>query len=150
MAQPLSDDERDRILTLARHGKSCAEIAITVGRGKSTVSRACKAAGVTFDRAQTRAATEAKRADNASRRQDLARKFIDAGHVFLDQVLDSGRLTPHKAQALMVSAGIAAQRHAELERFDSSDGADDARSMLTALADGLAAANRTLNPPGEE
>lgn len=64
----LTDAESARIRELHAQGESCAAIGDAIGRNKSTVSRHCRKLGLSFDRAPTSAATEAKQADNKARR----------------------------------------------------------------------------------
>lgn len=73
-------DERDQaIRDLHDAGMSLTAVADNLGIDKATVSRRAKALGITWDRSQTKAATEAKKADNASRRANLEEQcLIDA------------------------------------------------------------------------
>lgn len=64
---PVRDDERSDILEAIRAGESLCSIAQRTGRGKSTIGRIAKAAGLTFDRTRTNAATAAKQADVQAR-----------------------------------------------------------------------------------
>ncbi|MEV4689423.1 hypothetical protein [Microbacterium sp. LWH3-1.2] len=68
----ISAEQRERIIELARAGGARNKIAAEVGVGVGTVSRYAKAAGLSFDRSRTRAATEAARIDNAAKREALA------------------------------------------------------------------------------
>lgn len=148
MKTPVTDTERERILELARGGMGCRQIERETGRSRTTVSNICAAAGVSFDRSATKAAVAAKRVDNAARRTELSRRLLEQAHDLLDrihkphlvfnfnkdgeytEVLLDGPTTGD-IRNLMVSAGIAVQRHAELERFDAE-------------VDGLAAVDQWL------
>lgn len=159
---PLTADERSHIVDLARTGMSRNDIAREVGRSTSTVTKVCTQAGVTFDRSATKAATAARQADNAARRAELserllveANRAIDDSYApyrvynfggkdntYAEHVLDT---PPTQARRdLMVVAGIAIQRHADLERIDQDSGIDEASSLIGALASGLEAAAAEL------
>lgn len=73
---PITNDQRERILELARAGVTRNKIAAEVGVGVGTVSRYANAAGLSFDRSRTRAATEAARIDNAAKRESLAIEIL--------------------------------------------------------------------------
>lgn len=85
-APPVTDAERDRIRILHARGLSCGQIAAELGRVKSTITRQCKAMGLSFDREQTKAATEAKVADSAARRAETSRRFLEKANELLDQM----------------------------------------------------------------
>lgn len=85
-AAPVTDAERARIRKLHGQGRSCAQIAAEIGRAKSTITRQCQAMGLPFDRAQTKQATAAKVADNASRRAGTSRRFLEKANALLDQM----------------------------------------------------------------
>lgn len=76
----LDPAKREEILRLARAGTGRNDIARTVGVSGETVSRICKAAGVTFDRSAVQAATEARVADARARRAELALLLIEDAH----------------------------------------------------------------------
>jgi Helix-turn-helix domain len=139
-AAPVTDAEKARIRQLHAEGLSCAQIAAALGRSKSAVSRQCKAMGLVFDRAQTKAATRAKVADNASRRADTSRRFLEKANELLD-MMDQ----PHVAysfggrdntyvehafekppvdalRSLMQSAAQAFDKHLGQDRHDSDQG----------------------------
>ncbi|MEX0706262.1 MAG: helix-turn-helix domain-containing protein, partial [Nitriliruptoraceae bacterium] len=78
--KPLGDDERRHIQDLIRSGKARNEIAREVGRSPGTVSNIASAAGLSFDRTATRAATRAKQDDNRSRRSELEGLLIEDAH----------------------------------------------------------------------
>lgn len=59
---------------------SCGQIAAELGRNKSTITRQCKALGLSFDRAGTRRATEAKAADAKARRAEAVGLLMDDWH----------------------------------------------------------------------
>jgi hypothetical protein len=77
---PVSDAEREQMRVLHARGMSCEQIAAELGRVKSTISKQCKKLGLSFDRAQTAAATEAKVADSKARRAEAVRLSMDDWH----------------------------------------------------------------------
>lgn len=79
-AEPVGDAERERIRRLHARGLSCGQIAAELGRNKSTITRQCKALGLSFDREHTRHATEAKAADSKARRAEAVRVLMDDFH----------------------------------------------------------------------
>src|SRR5690348_6130490 len=73
---PTSDENKTRILELHAAGKSRNDIARETGIGAATVSKIVKAAGLSFDRSKTEAATAAKKADAAALRAQLALDYL--------------------------------------------------------------------------
>jgi Helix-turn-helix domain len=137
-APPVTDAERARIRELHAQGLSCTRIAAEIGRSKSAVTRQCQAMGLAFDRAQTKTATAAKVADNAARRAEISRRFLEKSADLLDQ-MDQ----PHTAfnfggkdntyeehefskppvdalKTLVQAAGIAFDRHIAQDRHDAA------------------------------
>ena len=76
-APPVTEAERARIRELHGQGLNCSQIAAETGRSKSTITRQCQAMGLSFDRERTKAATAAKVADNAARRAEISRAFLE-------------------------------------------------------------------------
>ncbi|GAA0969835.1 hypothetical protein GCM10009555_017670 [Acrocarpospora macrocephala] len=74
---PLSDDELQQIRDLHAQGLSCSAVADTIGRSRAAVSRAAAKMGLAWDRSQTKAATEARVADAAAKRAQLALDLLD-------------------------------------------------------------------------
>lgn len=75
-AEPLTDDERQAIRDLHAQGHGCNEIARRIDRNPATVSRAAARLGLSFDRAETMAATQARRADAAAQRSKLMLEYL--------------------------------------------------------------------------
>lgn len=73
---PISEETRARIVELAADGMSRNAIAVEVGVAPRTVTKYATAAGHTFDRGATKAATEAARIDNAAKREALAADIL--------------------------------------------------------------------------
>jgi transposase-like protein len=131
----IDDATRDRVLALARSGRSRNAIAREVGCGTSTVSRICRAGGVSFvaTARTTRAATEVRQADQAARRTELAGGIlgdISVARTWLAQAEDARELRD-TAQAIRSLADA----HARLAMVpgDSTAELDGARSMLVTL-----------------
>lgn len=82
----VTPEEHARIVEAIRAGSTCRQIASDFQRSTSTISRIAKAEGLAFDRAQTRAATEAKQADNRARRAALAPVFLDRAEDALGKI----------------------------------------------------------------
>lgn len=87
---PISDQQRERILELARAGVARNKIAIEVGVSAGTVSKHVRDAGLSFDRSQTRAATAAARIDNAAKREALAIDVLSQVATTLASMTKSG------------------------------------------------------------
>lgn len=77
MAAPLTDDERQAILDLIDEGLGRNEIARRVERGVATISSVAEEAGRTFDRSATKTATQARWADLAAKRTQLAADLLE-------------------------------------------------------------------------
>lgn len=73
---PIPEETRARIVELAAAGWTRNAIAAEVGVARRTVTKYATAAGHTFDRTATRAATEAARIDNAAKREALASDLL--------------------------------------------------------------------------
>ena len=76
-ARPITDTELARLRELHGTGASCRAIAREMDRSPVTVSRHAAALGLSFDRSQVKAATEARVADIAARRAKVSAQFIE-------------------------------------------------------------------------
>jgi transposase-like protein len=136
---PLTDVERARIVELVGTGLSCGEVAREVGRHASTVSRVARDAGLSFDRSQTAAATEAKQADAAERLVAGVGRWLDARDEALDTVL--GRMASMPARDVrefLVAAGVAQDKAAGIvDRLNGTNNAAEAASLLGDLVAGF-------------
>lgn len=74
---PVSDAERARIIATIEAGTSRNDTARKHKRSPGTITKIAHAAGLSFDRSATRAATEAKQADNRARRAGQAIAYLD-------------------------------------------------------------------------
>lgn len=86
MPKPLTEEKRQKILTLHAQGLSRNEIARQAGVSPSSVSKVCAADDRTFDRSQTKDATRAKQVDLAEARMNLAHRMDKAANDMLDML----------------------------------------------------------------
>lgn len=87
---PVTQADYDRIKTLHAQGMSRNNIARDIGRSGRTVSRIAAELGLTFERSgTTAAATEARKADAASRRARLQVDALAAAERLLGQMFES-------------------------------------------------------------
>lgn len=135
--KPVDELTRARILKLAREGMARNAIAREVGVGATTVSRICKAEGVTFDRAQTAQATEAHRLDLKAERERIAERLLVEANAALDQlhaphvVLGwyQGTATEHQLERptsgdlrnYILTAAIALDKHVAIHQLDGDN-----------------------------
>ena len=166
----LSDTELMKIRVM--HGKdwSASKISRELGKPRSTVTRAAARMGMYFDHAQMAAATAAAATDMKARRARLAERalieaegcFDDLHRPYMDHAFSQAKdkeerysqhaamPTPIDKSQLMRAAATAMAEHRRLAEFDSEDGSAASRSMLGALAAGLAAAAGHLDDPGDD
>ena len=153
-ANQVTDAEKAQIRRLHAEGKNCRQIATAIGRPPATVSVHAKAMGLTFDRSQTDAATDAKVADNRAARAKLIawqyqRALKLAGRLDGDTwqtatrtqngaLTDVLKFVPTDDELSLARAiGQYAKTAAELEKVDTGSGAEAAKSMLSGVLDGL-------------
>lgn len=140
MPPRIPDDQREAILVDIQSGMARNEIARKHKRSPGTISNIARDAGLTdpFDRTETENATKAAQADNASRRAELSRRFLDEAHSALDDLHK-----PHIAFAfggkdneynehrfdkpptadkrnLMIIAATAADKHMAIDKHDNA------------------------------
>jgi Helix-turn-helix domain len=148
---PISDDDRRRVRALHSEGLGRNQIAKAIGRSAATVTKIAGQLGLTFDRASTVVAVEAKRRTAAERRAGLALALLGDAERLRAQLWQ-----PHMAYAfggrdndyaeheiaqpapvdkahLMRAASIAVDKSLRLDEYDRDGGADRARSMLGQL-----------------
>ncbi|MDQ1128291.1 helix-turn-helix domain-containing protein [Microbacterium sp. SORGH_AS_0888] len=134
---PIDEATRERIVQLAREGMSRNGIARETGVGATTVSRICKAEGVTFDRTQTAQATEAHRMDVKAERERLAERLLIEANTALDQLhvptvvvgWYQGEATEHTldrptsgdVKNYMLAAAIALDKHIAIHQLDGNE-----------------------------
>lgn len=151
---PIAPEVRERIIELHGRGMTRNAIAAELDVSGATVTKVCVAAGLSFNRTATKAATEAVSADAARRRAALSARLLDVAARALDD-MDQPHLvfsfggkdntynerelsTPPTGDRrnLMQIAGNAITRHLDIERHDS--GAEgEAASVLAELMLGI-------------
>ena len=140
MPAPLAASRRAAILEDIRAGMSCGQAARTHGVSRSTVSKLAADNGISFERSQTKSATEAAVADARAIRAATSRRFLDEANKLLDELRQ-----PHTAysfggrdntyaehefpeppvdakRTLITAAAIAFDKHLAQERHDADDG----------------------------
>lgn len=156
MAQ-ITDDQKTEVLALHAEGIARNEIARRVGISAGSVTNICRDAGLTFDRSETKQATEARQVDLAAGRIRLAEKMLAASEGMLDvidgpyevynfggkdntfesRVLDSAPVEVRRN--IITTAGITFDKLTRIvEKSDT--GLEQALGVLDTLADGLQAA----------
>lgn len=151
MAAPITDTERQAIIATLRDTGNVRETARRHGRSVGSVSRIAKDADVSVDRSATKTATEARWADMAAKRAQLASDLLDDAARLRQQlwqpaverkalvVKDSGEFagshveivdvhldepTFADKQRIMTMAAIAIDKSIRIEEHDSPDTAD--------------------------
>lgn len=166
----IPDRKRQAIADDIRAGKPRNQVARDHDVSAGTVTNIARESGLTeaFDRSATKNATAALVADNKALRAITSRRMLVKANELLDQ-MDQPHIvfniggkdnvyTEHlmdrppttDLRNLMTSAAVAIDKHAVLEKLDSDSGADAARSMLGALAEGLQAAADHINGTASE
>jgi predicted transcriptional regulator len=141
MALPLAPDDIVRIVSLARDGMPRNEIARTLAVSPAAVSKHTAAAGITFDRSATEAATKAAAIDSAALRLQLANDLIadlaEARKRLRSRTAASMSEEARRAQGLAALSRSFADvtRAAPLEKKDST--VEEVRGALLDFAVGL-------------
>lgn len=165
---PVTTAERAKVAELHGQGWSRAAIAREIGRGASTVGRIADAAGLSWDRSKTLAATVAKQIDNKARRTLLVEGGYEQALAVIARLANpdgydatgtatSGvvvvthvELPPsQEVKALASAYATFTAAAARIEALDSSNGAEQAKSMLGGLADALNLAAEHIGAPEE-
>lgn len=161
-SKPVTDDERAEVRRLHAEGNSRNAIARTLGRSPRTVSLIAEDLGLSFDRTATAVATQARVIDSKARRAILVQRYLDQAEKILDRLdrtehqiteVSLGKVVRYKAadlpsadvRNLIQASSAASTQAAKLEALDTSNGVDDAKSMLGQLAAGLTAAYNAMN-----
>ncbi|TDC42080.1 helix-turn-helix domain-containing protein [Micromonospora sp. KC213] len=161
--RPVTQADYDQVRELHAQGLSRNAIAEQIARSGRTVSRLAGEMGLSFDRARTRAATEAKKDDARAKRAQLANDLLDDAARLRRQLWQPADYVDHGGKEydrvdwtldeptfadklkIMQAVGIAADKAVRLDEYDADPGIDAAKSMLGALAKGLGAAYDQLN-----
>lgn len=164
---PLTDAEKQKIRELHAEGAGRNEIARQLDRPFGTITKFCQDEGLPFDRrAELAEATEIRMADLADLRAQLAADLTVDAVLLREQMWqpytaysfggkdneynehEFNEATPEAKRALMLTAGVAIDRSLKLAPAVDGNGADDAKSMLGKLAQGIAAL-ASEDPPSE-
>lgn len=166
MQTPITQAERDKIVALHAAGHTRNDIAKQTGRAAGSITKIVTDLGLSFDRSATKAATEAKVADGRARRAalmldllaDAARlraqlfapcvvhAFGGKENTYAEHELNEPTFADKRNIVQAVSTAISTSLR--LDQHDADSGADDAKSMLGALAEGLKAAYDELQQQG--
>ncbi|MDV9190472.1 helix-turn-helix domain-containing protein [Streptomyces sp. SR27] len=144
MADPITGADRAAVRRLHAKGKSRNQIARELGRGAATVSKIAAAEGLSFSGgARVASATDARRADAAVRREQLADDALDGALAQVERVeaADSAR----DARDYATAARALTEVHAKVAELARTSGTGSTGgSMLDRLADAL------LGPTGDD
>ena len=158
--RPVTDEEYQRVRELHAQGYGRNAIAREMGRAQRTISLMAAELGLTFDTSMTEDATRARVAQLAALRADtaldlhldalkLTQAMWEPARVFnfggKDNTFASREVEEPPAadkKALMTAAGIALEKSLRLVPPADGSGADEARSMVGQLLNGLAAVYR--------
>lgn len=153
----ISEDQKARVLSLHTQGLARNEIARRVGISAGSVTNICRDTGLTFDRSETKHATEARQVDLAAGRIRLAEKMLAASEAMLDDidgeylVYNFGGKDNDYNEHLLDAAPVEVKRNIittagitfdKLTRIveKSDTGLDQAVGVLDTIAEGFAAA----------
>lgn len=164
----MDNEKRTAILNdIKAGGNSCRGIARKHGVSDRLVRKIADENHIAdpWSRAQTEKATRARTIDMKARRAEIAEVLLGDVHKFRERawskykyyergpegpelvVLDLPPL--REAREAYTALGIAVDKHDKLIKMDSDNGAEEARSMLGALAEGLRVAYEQLPPASE-
>ncbi|MFZ3569267.1 helix-turn-helix domain-containing protein [Streptomyces sp. BH034] len=158
MGRPITAKDRKRVRELHAAGKTRNEIARTLSRSPSTVSKIARECEppLTFDRAgEVAVATEVRRADLAARRAQLAEQLHDDAAKLRAQLFapctigafggkdnvwaetNLERPTFGDQRQILAATGIAIEKSLKLAPASGGEGAEQVRSMLGTLGEAL-------------
>lgn len=168
-ARPVTQADHDRVRELHAQGLPRNEIARQMGRSGKTISRIAGELGLSFERAgATAAATEAKKADAASRRAQLQLDALEASQRLMGQmfaettVFNFGgkendyneRKHPEPPfrdkQAIANAIAQLTSTALRLAEYDKATGDENEKSMLVDLRDALITIRAQRRPPTED
>lgn len=158
MPPRLAEEKRQHILDAIKAGagwRSRNDIAKEFGVAGSTVGKIAEDEGIVdaFDRTKVARASEAKQVDNRARRAELSALLLEDSFKLRDRmwqpaetILPNGQIVltelPVARDVRDFSASVQAniKTHLDVDKHDTGDqGADDAKSMLLGVAEGLKA-----------
>lgn len=136
-----SDEESRRLRDLHADGRSLHSIAKEMGRSKQTISKWAKTLGLSWDRAETAKAAQAKHVDNKVRRAALEERLLCEAALFLDKI---------HLPSIVFSFGGQYNEYAE-HKLDNPP-INDQKSLIQSASTALTAANKLheLNSDGKD
>jgi hypothetical protein len=162
--QPISDEQRDLVISMARTGQGRNQIARIVGLGAGTVTKIVTEAGLSFDRKATAAATKTRKIELAEKRSQLELDYLNDAQrlrrllwqpytyrelgTFADGPDKYSRFveyvqatpTPQDQERLMRASAQAAQQSQRIADSAADQNTDAAKSMLAGLQEALGVA----------
>lgn len=156
--------EQDRIRQMVARGMSCNAIARELGRGPATISRQARKLGLSFDRASTATATEARVIDLAARRARAAEAQADIAERLQGQVFAPAKMHSiggrdnihtehdldeplfHDKLELVRATQVAWTTSMKLTEFSAGEADSGARSLIGGLAAAFKVAADNLPP----
>lgn len=150
-----TDEESTRLTELHAAGKSLSFIAELMDRSKDTISRHSERLGLSFSRAETAKAAEAKHIDNKARRALLESRLLTEAEKVIEQLwtpaivysfggqfneyaeheLDKPTFSDQKA--IMQTASTAITASNKLHEMNAGQNTDHAKSMLVQMQKAL-------------
>lgn len=158
--KPWTTEQDQQLADLHALGLSLTVCAARIGRAPQRVSERSKVIGLSWDRAKTKTATEARVADNKATRSQIEAGLLDdvmrlRGQMFAPcKAFNFGGKDNTYAEValeqptfvdqlkIMQAATIAVDRSLKIAVHDSDSSHDEAKSMLTDLAAAMADAWR--------
>ncbi|WKU03741.1 helix-turn-helix domain-containing protein [Micromonospora sp. HUAS LYJ1] len=137
--RPVTQDDYDRVRALHAEGLSRNAIGRQLRRSGKTISEIAVELGLTFDRTQTKVATEARVADAKAKRAALALDLLDDAARLRQQLWEQASYVDHGGkeyfrvdwtlkeptfadkQRILSSVGIAVDRAVKLDEYDKAD-----------------------------
>lgn len=155
-AGPPRKVDPEQVAQLAADGHGRNAVARTLGVSRRAVDEAARAAGITWDRSATAAATAARLADVRAELTDSFTEAADLATGRLIEELHQDQLDAGTLRALATVAGISADKLVILgDRVSATDGTGDSlldqlRAGIDSWAAGLADQTNTstTNPEG--
>lgn len=147
----VTDQHRERVADLHARGYGRNAIARELGFSPATITTITRDLGLDFDRAATKQAVAARKADAAAKRSELEDLLLDdalrlraavhqphtyreyGGKDFIKREWTQDEPAPVDKLKLMQAAGNAIDRAIRLGEMDRADEVDAARSMLVSL-----------------
>lgn len=166
---PITDEQRDLAISMARTGKGRNEIARVTGISAGSVSKLVHEAGLSFDRAATEVAVKSRKIELAERRAQLELDYLEDAQrlrrliwtrttyrelgsfgggdtakysAFVEYEQDTP--TPSDQLKLMQASTAARKASQDIADAASDQGTEAAKSMLATLGETLAGAWESL------